>query len=336
MKRTFRWLAYLFGLGAIVALIAWQGVGEVFAGISAAGPGVLLLFAVYVPHMVIAAWSWGLMFAPEGPGHAKPPGLFSLTRAMWLGGAVNALIPSGTIGGEIVKARMLTLEGHATDAVTASVVGDKTVQAFSSALWALCGVGLLIWLSAAPGLVMYAALGVSLLFLGGLGFMLVQRAGKAEVLVRRVTRRLAAQTVEKYAGAAAKFDAAIADMYSRPGRFWLSVLVRTVSRSLYGFEVWLAAWLVGHPISLVEAMMLRAIAATVRDAAFLVPNGLGVQEGAWVLLAGLVGLDPATLLAMSLITRIREFISAAAGMAVWQAYEGRAMLRRDANRSPAE
>lgn len=331
LKRTLRWLAFLIGLGAIAALVAWQGVGDVAEGLAAAGPGILLVFLIYVPHMVLAAWSWGMMFAPARAGGAAPPGLFSLTRAIWLGGAVNALIPSGTIGGEFVKARMLTLEGFATNAVTASVVGDKTVQTFSSALWALCGVGMLIWLSAAPGLVLYAALGVGLLFLGGIGFMMVQRAGKAEATVRRITRRMATETSEKYAGAAAQFDIAIADVYSRPGRFWLSVVVRTLSRAIFGFEVWLAAWLVGHPITLVEAMMLRAIAATVRDAAFLVPNGLGVQEGAWVLLAGLIGLDPATLLAISLISRIRELISAGAGMAVWQVFEGRALLRKEAD-----
>ncbi len=331
MKKSLRWIAFLVGAALLAALVVWQGAGEVWAGLAAAGPGILLVFLIYIPHMFTAAFSWGLMFAPgTGPGTAPP--LLSLARAMWLGGAVNALIPSGTIGGEVVKARLLAFEGHPLATVTASVVGDKTIQTFSSALWALCGVALLIWLSAEAGVVLYAALGVGLLFVGGLGFMLVQRAGKVEAIVRRLTRRMAPATAGKYARAAASFDTAIADVYTRPGRFWLAVFIRTLSRVMFGFEVWLAAWLVGHPITLVEAMMLRAIAATVRDAGFLVPNGLGLQEGAYVLLAGLVGVDPASMLAISLITRIREYISAAAGMVLWQWLEARAMARRAAQR----
>jgi hypothetical protein len=93
-------------------------------------------------------------------------------------------------------------------------------------------------------------------------------------------------------------------------------------------EVWLAAYLLGHPIGIVEAMMLKSISGTLSDAAFVVPNSYGVQEGAFVLLGGLIGLAPDVSLAISLAMRIREVIIDVPGLVLWQHAEGRVLFRR--------
>ena len=73
-------------------------------------------------------------------------------------------------------------------------------------------------------------------------------------------------------------------------------------------EVWLACYLLGFPISIIEALMLKSLTSTISDIAFFVPNAYGVQEGGYVMLGALLGMTPDIALAVSLATRIRELV----------------------------
>jgi hypothetical protein len=50
----------------------------------------------------------------------------------------------------------------------------------------------------------------------------------------------------------------------------------------------------------------RIWANRLRGAAFIVPGALGFQEGSYILLGAIVGLDPALTLALALAKRARE------------------------------
>ena len=88
-------------------------------------------------------------------------------------------------------------------------------------------------------------------------------------------------------------------------------------------EVWLAAWLMGLPIGLAEAIILQSLAMALRGAAFVVPGGIGVQEGGYIAIGTLLGLPADMMLSLSLATRLRELVSAVPGLLVWQLSEGR-------------
>jgi len=66
--------------------------------------------------------------------------------------------------------------------------------------------------------------------------------------------------------------------------------------------------LLGHPIGLPEAMMLKSLTSTLGDVAFIIPNAYGVQEGAYIVIGALVGLPPELSLAVSLAIRIRDLV----------------------------
>ncbi len=88
-------------------------------------------------------------------------------------------------------------------------------------------------------------------------------------------------------------------------------------------EVWLGLYFLGHPVGLADAVMLEALGQAIRGAAFAIPGALGVQEGGFVLLAGLIGLDPQTGLALSLVKRVRELGLGLPGLVAWQWAESR-------------
>src|SRR6266581_1037077 len=129
------WLGLVLGLAVAVALVAWQGVGTV-AHLLASTRWTLLLVAGFAfPQMLLATASWRLLFPP---GDAPR---FSLAQlALWIGFSINLLLPVASIGGDVVRARLLALwTGKTRDAV-ASVVVDKTVQVATLPALGLIGI----------------------------------------------------------------------------------------------------------------------------------------------------------------------------------------------------
>ena len=86
-------------------------------------------------------------------------------------------------------------------------------------------------------------------------------------------------------------------------------------------ETWVAFLLMGVHISLGSALIIDCISAALRVFAFMVPAAIGVQEGLYVLVCGIVGLPPAIALAFSFVWRARDLLIGFLGLAVWHVAE---------------
>ncbi len=73
------------------------------AGCASTGWGIVLLMLLYLPHLAISTNSWRLLFAA-----GRVPGYGKAMYVKWIGGSVNWLLPVASIGGELVKARLIT------------------------------------------------------------------------------------------------------------------------------------------------------------------------------------------------------------------------------------
>jgi hypothetical protein len=80
-------------------------------------------------------------------------------------------------------------------------------------------------------------------------------------------------------------------------------------------EIWLAMQRPGHPVGPLEAFILHALTMAIRSVAFIIPAGLGVQEGGFSLMGGLLGLAGPASLALGLVRRAREVIVGLPGLA---------------------
>ncbi len=311
------------GLIAIAVLVAWQGFGNVAGVLATLGWAVLLLPLMWLPQLCLNGASWRLLFAP-----GRAPDLAGSLIGMWVSHSVGMLLPTASIGEEVVKARMVIHRGARGVDASASVVLDKTVQAVSLLLWGLIGVLALVWLAASDEVVIAALVGSALLAAGIGGFIMVQHAGAFGFFARFFARLRPSGDHRELVDDASEVDAVIRALYRNPGRFALSCAVRLAGRIVMTAEILLAAYLMGHPLTLVEAVMLRSLATALRGAAFVVPSGFGVQEGGFVVLGALAGLSPEVMLALSLATRARELIVSVPGVLVWQHAEGRALWKR--------
>ena len=120
-------------------------------------------------------------------------------------------------------------------------------------------------------------------------------------------------------------DRTIRSIYARPFRVAGACAIRCATRGLMAVEIWVAAWLMEHPISASDAVMLIGIICTLRAAAFVIPGAWGLQEGAYIVLGRMIGLEADIALALSLASRARELMTGIPALIVWQVWEGRVL-----------
>ena len=323
MIRIVSYIGLLVGLLILITLIVWQGISEIFALLIDSGFSLLFLPVVWFPSLIAAVISWYLLF----PVKRIPP-FKELFLALWMGRAINTLLPVATIGGEIAKARLLMLWGRGGIDSSASVMVDKTVQALALVPWAIIGTALLVYLAIDNELAQLIMLGTLLLGLGIVGFILVQRAGMFGFIARIIGKFNTSDGWGRITDNAHEVDAVVKEIYGNHKRFGSSIFWRTLGLVLQTSEVWLACYLLGQPISLVEALMLKSLTSIITDIAFVIPNGYGVQEGGYLMLGALIGLTPEFSLAISLATRIRELVIDLPGLVYWHHIEAKYLLNK--------
>jgi len=309
------------GLAAALAMVSWQGVGVVAHTVALVGWWFPTLLAWYVVPVAAMGISWALVFPP---GAGLP--LATLAYVNYLGASVNALLPVGAIGGEVVKALMVVRAGVSGAMAGAAVVTDKAAQAASQLAFGLLGVGALIFLEAHADIV-GGLLGATLFFCVLLGtFFWFQREGMFSRMARLIERMTRGRSWLNMVGSAAELDQALDRIYRHRLRIAGACTWRLAARLLFVVETWAIAQWMGYPIGWVEALMLESLTQTVRGMAFLVPSGLGAQEGAFLLLATAAGLPTEVALSISLVKRGREICAGGPALLVLQWGAGRSLL----------
>lgn len=317
-------LAGLFaGLFIFICLLLWQGVHDVLKLLLASGWGLLWLPIVWLPCFIPFAHAWRMCFPPD-----EMPGMPRALLGIWLCRSVNSLLPVATIGGEIVKARIIALGGGNANSATASVVVDKTIQAFAVVIWGLTGVALLVYKAADNKLAMLATTGFIILALSVTIFIYIQKAGIFGFMTKVGGSLIKTDSWEGIARNAKKVDENIKLIYRHKQRVLLATTLKTAGYVFQTGELWLACYLLGIPLSLGEVLLLKSLTATISDVAFVIPNAYGIQEGAYIMVGALLGIQPELALAVSLAIRVREITVDPAGLLVWQQIETRRLLQR--------
>lgn len=253
------------------------------------------------------------------------PGPLALFPARWIGEAVNSLLPVAQIGGEVARARVAGRLARAPRGpeTAAIVVGDMTLAlgvqvVFTAfAMFLVYRIGALAWWC---GL---AALAVSALpfalFAGAQAF---GAFGGLRGLTGRLGFDRAAADFQRLLQA---FEYRLARIYRRLDRLALAFLWQTAGWLCRGAEVWLTVRLLGGDIGFGHAVALESAITAARTLGFIVPGGLGIQEGAALLVGGWFGLTPEIALALAVVKRARELLVGLPGLLLWLTLERRAL-----------
>lgn len=315
-------LCGLLGLALVTVLFVGRDLDLLFGTLMAAGWGLVWASLFHFVSMAFNARAWQVLF----PGRRRPSLAFT-TWLIWAREAVNGLLPVARVGGEVVCARLLMRWGMRGAPAVGSLVVDMSLSLGTQFAFTLMGIALLAMRTNDHSMVTQLALGtLALLPLVGMVFA-IQRYGAINLL-GRVFRALFRDRFADVVGGARRLDRRVRNLYLRRRAIIACCFWQMLGWVAGGGEIWLALHFLGHPISLLDAILLEALAQAVSSAAFIIPAAIGVQEGGFLLFGALIGLGPEVSLALALARRVRDLLIFAPALIAWQVLEGRWLWRR--------
>jgi putative membrane protein len=313
-------------LGGFVLLAAvafnWDDIPALRRMLAEAPFAIAISVAVHVPQILLTSLSWRSLLPPG----ARPP-ISAMALLRWYRESANALLPAGALVGQAAAARLLARRGIPGEMAGATATVDLTLEAVSQLFFTLAGVALLLGAGEGEGLLGFAAAGFGIALGGAVAMLAFQRHLPLALLERGLTR-LARRWPALRPEWIRELQAAILALHADWPRLVAATLWHTAAWLSGVLEVAGILWLMGSPVTLAEAMVIESLAQALRNAGFMLPGALAVQEGAIIGAAALVGVPPGLALGMALSRRAREVLLSLPGLLAWQRAEGMAM--RDA------
>ncbi|MCC6763246.1 MAG: flippase-like domain-containing protein [Deltaproteobacteria bacterium] len=291
------------GLLLLAALIYQSGPLQLARHIAVLGWWAPLVFVPYAVSSIFDAAGWRVTFV-----HYRPP-LWLLYLARLIGEAMNSITPTAYLGGEPVKAFVLQRFGVPLTEGAASVILAKTALTIAQIAFVVVGVALFMIRRDVGMVTVSTVFGLTLAGVG-VTFLLVvlQRRGLVAFVARLMLRIFPrARLAARLAAGAPAVDARLRAFYgARPQAATVSVAFHFVGWVTGAAEVFVIMHLIGHPVSIGDAIIVEALAQPTRLAGVLIPGTLGVQEAGGMVIFRMLGLPPDLGLAMMLLKRVRE------------------------------
>lgn len=303
-------LKLTLGLGLLWALFAHADIDATFAVLASVRPAWLLALLI-MPHLLIAlsCLKWQALLAAGG----ARVGLGPLFVLYMIGSFFSNFLPS-MVGGDVVRTWQLSRTGEDPSVVIASTLLERF--AGLAALITLLPMALLhLPLVREWPALGWIVLAVSLAFVAvcGLAFSGSDRIVQSDSRHSSPQRALALirrsrDQVRMYRGHPRVLGRA----------YLLSILFYLGA----GCSAWFGTLAIGAGLSL---PLVVSVTPLILFAA-LMPvsvNGLGVLEAGYVLVLGLIGLQPAEALSVAILMRLRILLTAALGGALFLAWQAR-------------
>ena len=320
--KTTAMITAVIGLVVATGVIAYFNAGKVLAAVAPIGWGG---FAAVVAAQVALFVPLGLAWWVVDPHEAfrKSP-VFMWGRIARE--AASDVLPFSQVGGLVISARCAVLGGVSAASAFGSNIVDVTVEMVAQILYTLLGIGLLAHHLGLVGggpqskllMPIVGSVGVGLIIV--VSFIATQRKGLASL--GRFVQRLAPSAAEHTDAMTRVID----DAYGQPVRLLIGLALHLFAWFGGAAGTWLILDLMGHPLSFASVVAIESLLFAARNAAFVVPSGLGVQEGVYALLGPLFGLPSEAALALSLLKRARDIAVGVPVLLSWQLAEGRRSL----------
>ena len=296
------------GLG-LLGVTVWRiGLAGLLRDLRLIGWGLGVILLVETLNVALNTWGWGFAF----PAGERAISRRRLLAARLAGDGVNYLTPSGTVGGELLRVRLV---GAAVPLGVrwASVSVAKLAQTVGQAVFVMLGLALVLphvaevshgaaWLAGAGATVLVSA---ALAWLLGRGLW-----ATVEGLVARVGLR--GRVPAGWAGPGRELDAALVRLGH--GRLYASLACFVGAWAVGAVEIYLILAWIGAPVAWQTALALEVGSVIIDGILFFVPAKIGTQEGGKVLLFAMLGLSPARGLTVGVVRRIRELTYAGLGL----------------------
>jgi glycosyltransferase 2 family protein len=300
-------LVLVFGVGAVTRAlfsVGWDG----FAAVCAIQLALIATMGIAWRVLVTRARTWAFLWA-------------RLVRD-----AGSEVLPLATVGGLALGARALTLAGVSVAIAAASTIVDLTLEFFAKLVYAALGLVWLLHLRPNSEFALPLAAGLAAASLAAVGFVAIQR--RAGGPVARLAGILGRGLAERVAAGAAALHTAFGTVYRRREALWSGFLLHLGCWIAGPSEAWLALRFAHQGLPFGEVFVIESLLYAIRTIAFAIPNAVGVQEGAYILVGTAFGLTPEMALALSLLKRARDLVIGLPALGIWQIAESGRLWRR--------
>ncbi len=308
------------GIGLMLVLLVHSGIADVTQAVMRVGwTGLGLMALVRCVLFAPCALAWWLL-------SSRRTGRGIFVRASWVRAAIAELFISPPLASEAAGMRILTNGGMRLVDAAACTVVDLTLDLGSQAAFAITGL-LFLFLNFPAFPWLLQGLAASLLAAAAIaGFALAQKGGLFCWLEDRLARwssgRLAASRLSMQG-----MHERVVEIYQRRRHLVAAFFLQYAVWMTGTIPTWIGLSFLGHPLAWQQVIAMDAVVFALRAAAFMLPAGVGVQEGAYMLLGQLFGLDAVSALALSLARRAADWLATFPALLVWQAGEGRRLRR---------
>lgn len=311
--RRLQLLLLLLGVALFGFVVHKAGIGRVVDGLRTVGWAFLSIFAIElaIDALHSEAWRWCL------PESVRSISRFHTLLARTGGVAVNALTPTASVGGEVVKGMLLRRWMPLANGF-ASVMVDKLTFAIGQALFLCFGMAAVLTglsLNSTERALAVAALAVWLIAV--VAFFVLQRTGIFRLGVGIVRGLFGGSAmIERLPGHAEAFDALVTHFLAHHHRdLSMSVLLHLVAQFARVPQYYLVMSALGLHPTVADCFTTAAGLVFMEATMFLIPAKLGVFEGGNAIIFTRLGYTVSDAIVVSFTLRLSELASALLGLA---------------------
>jgi uncharacterized protein (TIRG00374 family) len=261
--------------------------------------------------ILILSGSWFLLYAGAWDIFlreiSKRVHFWILFRLRVCGETISHLTPLSWGGGDpfriyLIKEHIPLEEGMA------SVVVDRTLNNFATALILMGGIFITLLIFPLDNTLRLALGGFWVLLIVGVLFLYLRSKeglfGFALNLLKKL--RIKKDFSDKTLAQVQRVDQHIAQFYRRShGTFFLAFLLHLLGRLAGVLEIYLAAYFLDFPLTLLESYLLTTMTIVLNTVFIFIPANIGILEGAYAGVFGLLGQDPVVGAAIQIVRRLR-------------------------------
>lgn len=327
MKAKYRNMFLGLGMVAIVIMLCTFDMSytELWQKLQHAGYWFWAVILLWLPIYLLNAWSWYLIINDGQEGHRV--GFWRVFKYTVTGYALNYVTPVGVLGGEPYRIMELTPYVGAAKA-SSSVILYAMMHIFSHfCFWAasivlflLLYLDFMTWPIALILLAMSLFCGVAIYFFmqgyrNGLAMKALRLFGRLPFLGRRIRH-----FTEDNTDAILKVDSQIAELHAqRKSTFYLSLFLEFLARVVGCLEVLFILYMLPgneHTVSFFDCIIMQAFMSLFANLMFFIPLEMGTREGGFAMVTGSLRMPQANGVLTGLVTRVRELIWIAIGLAL--------------------
>jgi len=240
-----------------------------------------------------------------------------LVKAYLAGYGVSYITPSAKLGGEPVRAALLSRHGLKIHESLSSIIIDKTLELAGSGFFFIIGGIILIVNYSLPESLKFLIVLICLIFFGGLIFF-IYRIINEKGFISAIYKFFKLHKIKKFDHITKKLiqtEKLIIKFYKKDKKhFFFALFAMAIAWGFMFVEFKLAMLIFGFDANLLQIFLTFSVVG----AAYMipVPFAMGTLEGGQVALFNAINLNPAIGLGIGLLTRVRDSLLATIGLLI--------------------